>query len=138
MSSLETLIKLHRWQLDEQRRRVTEFETLADQLRAEMARLDQEERDEKEVAGNSLEASRTFSDYAKLLLERRQKLHSSIQETDNLIIKAREILSGIFEEVKRYETAAANRLLAQHKKLERLIQADMDEVALEGFRRKTQ
>lgn len=136
MSSLDTLIKLHRWQLDEQRRRVTEFETLADKLRAEWNRLDEEERNEQAVAGGSREASMTYSEYAKVLIERREKLMSSIRETDEQILKAREVLSGIFEEVKRYETAAANRLLAQHKKLERLIQQDMDEIALEGFRRK--
>jgi flagellar biosynthesis chaperone FliJ len=136
MSSLDTLIKLHRWQLDEQRRRVTEFETLADRLRAEWNRLDEEERNEQAVAGGSREASMTYSEYAKVLIERREKLMSSIRETDEQILKAREVLSGIFEEVKRYETAAANRLLAQHKKLERLIQQDMDEIALEGFRRK--
>ncbi len=138
MSSLDTLIKLHRWQLDEQRRRVTEFETLADKLRAEWNRLDEEERNEQAVAGGSREASMTYSEYAKVLIERREKLMSSIRETDEQILKAREVLSGIFEEVKRYETAAANRLLAQHKKLERLIQQDMDEIALEGFRRKAQ
>ena len=38
MSSLDTLIKLHRWQLDEQRRKVVEFENLAERLRAELQR----------------------------------------------------------------------------------------------------
>jgi flagellar export protein FliJ len=136
MNSLETLIKLHRWRLDEQRRRVVELENLVESLRAQMARLDQEQAAEQQIARGSLEASTTYSGYARVLIERRQKLLLSIQETEEETVKARAVLAEAFGEVKRYETAAANRLLAQHRKLERLMQNDMDEIALDGFRRR--
>jgi flagellar protein FliJ len=137
MSSLDTLIKLHRWQLDEQRRRVTEFENLADKLRAELQRLDGEKDYEQQVAGGSHEASFTYSGYAKTLIDRRAKLNQSIRETEEQIVGARAALADAFAEVKRYEIAAANRLLAKHRKLESLRQAELDEVALAGFRRKS-
>jgi flagellar export protein FliJ len=137
MSSLDTLIKLHRWQLDEQRRRVTEFENLAAKLRAELLRLDSEKDHEQKVAGNSHEVSFTYSGYARTLIDRRAKLNQSIQETEEQIVGARAALADAFAEVKRYEIAAANRLLAKHRKLESLRQAELDEVALAGFRRKS-
>lgn len=136
MSSLDTLIKLHRFHLDEQRRHVAECETLADKLRAELQRLDEEKVEEQQVAGNSHEASFTYSGYARVLIDRRKKLLQSIDETEQQIVSARTALADAFAEVKRYEIAAANRLLAKHRGLERVRQQELDEVALSGFRRK--
>ena len=136
MSSLDTLIKLHRWQLDEQRRKVTEFENLAEKLRAELQRLDGEEQFEQRVAGDSHEANYAYSGYAKSLIDRRAKLARSIEETEQQIVEARAALADAYAEVKRYEIAAANRLLAKHRGLERLRQQELDEVALAGFRRR--
>src|ERR1700761_3235456 len=133
MSSLDILIKLHRFQLDEQRRHVTECETLGERLRAELKRLDEEAVEEQETARNSLEASYTFNGYACALIERRKKLMQSIEETEEQIARARAALADAFAEVKRYEIAAANRLLAKHKRLDQINQAQLDEVALTGF-----
>lgn len=136
MSSLDTLIKLHRWQLDEQRRKVAEFESLAEKLRAELQRLDDEEVSEQQIAGDSHEASYAYSGYARALIDRRNKLMQSVQETEQQILQARAELADAFAEVKRYEIAAANRLLAKHRGLERIRQQELDEVAIDGFRRK--
>lgn len=137
MSSLDTLIKLHRWQLDEQRRRVAEFESLVEKLRAELHRLDDEEHFEQQTASNSHEASYAYSGYAKALIDRRHKLMQSVQETEQQLVQARAALADAYAEVKRYEIAAANRLLAKHRGLERIRQQELDEVALTGFRRKS-
>ncbi|HLI21139.1 MAG TPA: flagellar FliJ family protein [Stellaceae bacterium] len=137
MSSLDTLIKLHRWQLDEQRRKVAEFESLAAKLRGELQRLDEEEVSEQQVAEDSHEANYAYSGYARGLIDRRNKLMKSVEETEQQIVQARAELADAFAEVKRYEIAAANRLLAKHRGLERLRQQELDEVAVDGFRRKT-
>ena len=136
MSSLDTLIKLHRWQLDEQRRKVTEFDNLAEKLRAELQRLDGEEQVEQQIAGGSHEANYAYSGYAKSLIDRRAKLAQSIAETEQQIVEARAALADAYAEVKRYEIAAANRLLAKHRGLQRLHQQELDEVALAGYRRR--
>ncbi len=136
MSSLDTLIKLHRWQLDEQRRKVAEMESLAEKLRAELQRLDREEEFEQHVAGGSHEANYAYSGFAKALIDRRAKLSQSIRETEEQILEARAALADAYAEVKRYEIAAANRLLAKHRGLERIRQQELDEVALAGFRRR--
>jgi len=136
MSSLDTLIKLHRWQLDEQRRRVAEFETLAERLRAQLRRLDREEEEEQDIATHSHEAAYAYGGYAETVIERRAKLTRSVEETEAQITQARGALADAYAEVKRYEIAAANRLLAKHRGLERLRQQELDEVAIGGFRRK--
>jgi flagellar biosynthesis chaperone FliJ len=137
MSSLDTLIKLHRWQLDAQRRKVAEFESLAEKLRAELQRLESEEQFEQRIAGDSHEANYAYSGYAKSLIDRRAKLTRSIEETEQQIVETRAALADAYAEVKRYEIAAANRLLAKHRGIERLRQQELDEVALAGYRRKS-
>lgn len=137
MSSLDTLIKLHRWQLDEQRRKVAQFEDLAQKLRAELERLDSEEQVEQRVAGESHEANYAYGGYARNMINRRARLTRSIEETEQQIVEARAALADAYAEVKRYEIAAANRLLAKHRGIERLRQQELDEVAQSGYRRKS-
>jgi flagellar export protein FliJ len=136
MSSLDTLIKLHRWQLDEQRRRVAEIESLAHRLHVQLTRLGDEAESEQQVASGSHEASYAYGGYARTVIDRRAKLTQSLQETEQQLVDARAALADAFAEVKRYEIAAANRLLAKHRGLERLRQQELDEVAIAGFRRK--
>ncbi len=136
MSSLDSLIRLHRWQLDEQRRRVAELEALAAKLRAELQRLDQDHLGEQRIVVDSPEAAYAYSGYAKAMNERRRKLSESLANTDQQAVAARVALGDAFQEVKRYETAAANRLLSQHRQLQRLQQRDMDEFAIAAYRRK--
>jgi len=137
MSSLDTLIKLHRWQLDEQRRKVAEFENLAGKLRAELQRLAGEEQFEQRIAGDSHEANYAYGGYAKTLIDRRAKLTRSIEDTERQIVAARAALADAYAELKRYEIAAANRLLAKHRGIERLRQQELDEVGLASHRRKS-
>lgn len=136
MTALDTLIKLHRWQLDVQRHRLAECESFADKLRAQLRHLDEEERSEQAIAGASHEASYAYPGYAGALIDRRARLMRSIAEIEQQIAAARVALTDSYAEVKRYEIAAANRLLAKHRAIEKLRQQELDEVALSGFRRR--
>lgn len=135
MSSLESLIRLHRWRLDEQQRNVAALEDLRAQLQAEFDRLDAEQAAEQEVAGKSPEASYGYDSYVVSLLDRRRRLGQSLADAERQIAKAREVLAEIFQEVKRYEIAAARRLLNERILLEHQEQRDMDEIAIDVHRR---
>ena len=51
MSALESLIRLHRWQIDERKRHLADLEALAAKLREEQRRLAlEEEREQAEDA----------------------------------------------------------------------------------------
>ena len=135
MSTLDSLIRLHRWQLDEQRRRVAELEALAAKLRGDVQRLDAEQTSEQEFAGRSPEASFGYGSYASALIERRRKLHQSLVDAEKQINAAREALAEAFQEAKRYEIAAAKRVLSQRLMQERAEQNTMDELASDIRRR---
>jgi flagellar protein FliJ len=136
MSTLDSLIRLHRWQLDEQRRRVADIEQLIAQLRAEMERLEAEVASEQAVAARSPEAAYAYGSYAGSLIERRRKLAQSLTATEAEAAKAREVLAEVFQEVKRYEIAATKRLLEQRALADKVQQNTMDELGIEIHRRR--
>jgi flagellar protein FliJ len=137
MSALDSLIRLHRWQLDERRRQLAELETLAEKLRQEGARLVAEQASEQTVAAASTEAATAYGSYAAHLVERRRKLEQSLASVEQQLVLARDALSETYREVKRYEIAAATRAAQQRKRSARQQQNALDEVAIETFRRRT-
>ena len=135
MSTLDSLIRLHRWQLDEQRHRVAELEALAAKLSADVQRLDAEQATEQAFASQSPEASFGYGSYASALIERRRKLNQSLADAEKQTNTAREALAAAFQEAKRYEIAAAKRVLSQRLMQERAEQRTMDELASDVHRR---
>jgi flagellar protein FliJ len=136
VSALESLIRLHRWQLDERRRELATLEDLAQKLAEERLRLDAEDAREQKAALASPEAARGYAGYAKGLIDRRRKLAQSTAEVAQQIAQARDALSEAFQEVKRFEIAEANRLRLEEQREQKRQQRVLDDLGTEGFRRK--
>ena len=136
MSALESLIRLSRWQLDERRRDLATLETLAEKLKEERLKLEAEDKREQAIAGRSAEAAYGYAGYARGLIDRRRKLEQSQVEVAEQIVRAREALAEAFQEMKRYEIAAANRQRQQEQREAKRQQGVMDDLGVEGFRRK--
>jgi flagellar protein FliJ len=134
MSALDSLIRLHRWQVDERRRHLADLEGLATQLTEESQRLDREEAREQAAAAASPEAAITYAAYARQLVERRRKLAQSQAEVVQQIARSRALLAEAFQEVKRYEIMEANRLRQQQRREERRQQQALDNLGIEEFR----
>jgi hypothetical protein len=137
MSTLDSLIRVNRWKLDERRRQLGELERLSERLGNEAIRLEQELASEQQVASASLEAGYAYAGYARDLVARREKLSASISEVEGQLIVAREALAESFGEAKRYEIAAANRTKRDRLAIERRHRISQDEVALQVYRRRT-
>ena len=137
MTALSSLIRLHRWQVDERKRDLATLEVLAGTLASERQKLEAEDLRERAVAAASPEAAFAYAGYAKLMIERRAKLEQSQQEVAERIARARDALAEAFQELKRYEVAAANRAKLQEQREGKRQQQIMDDLGVEGFRRKT-
>lgn len=137
MTALDSLIRLHRWQLDERKRDLATLEDLALQLGLEQRKLQAEDEREQLVASASPDAAFAYAGYARGLIDRRRKLEQSQSETADQIARAREALAAAFQEVKRYEIAAANRIKVQEQREAKRQQKVLDDLGGEGFRRKT-
>jgi flagellar export protein FliJ len=137
MSALESLIRIHRWQIDERRRQLSELEVLAERVRQDLLRLAEERRLEEAAANATFEASHGFPGYLRGALDRRATLERSLIEIGEQIVRARDALAEAFQEMKRYEIAAANRERHRQHQADRRERIDLDAVALENFRRRT-
>src|SRR5260221_5891512 len=134
VSALDSLIRLHRWQVDERRRHVADLEGLAAQLTEEHHRLDREET--REQAAAPPEAAATYAAYARQLIERRRKLAQSQAEVAERIERSRAALAEAVQEVKRYEIMAANRTRQQQRREVRRQQQALDDRGADAFRRR--
>jgi flagellar FliJ protein len=134
-STLDSLIRLHRWQVDERRRQLAELEGLAEKLRQEMVRLAEERAVEQTAASASFLARHVYPGYIRRALERQKTLEQSLAEADVQIVQARDALADSFQELKRYEIAAANRERLRMNAAARRERIETDAIAIENYRR---
>ena len=135
-SGLHTLIRLHKWRLDEKRRALAELQALADKLAQDTARLEREITAEQEIARTSPEASFGYGNFAKQAIERRRRLAQSVAQVEQQIAQATEEMAEAFQELKRYELAQEGRDRRDEAKRKTRENAALDEVALSGFMRR--
>ena len=135
-SGLHTLIRLHKWRLDEKRRALAELQALADKLAQDTARLEREILAEQEIARTSPEASFGYGNFAKQAIERRKRLAQSVAQVEHQIAEATEEMAEAFQELKRYELAQEGRDRREDAKRKTRENAALDEVALSGFTRR--
>lgn len=135
MAALDTIIRVHRWQLDERRQQLAQLERLEERLRGEQRRLDDELVAEQRTAAGSPEASFAYASYAKALGDRKAKLNDSLAGVLGQIVVAREALAESFAEVKRYEMAQATRQRRVRAGTARKQQIQQDELAMQIYRR---
>jgi flagellar export protein FliJ len=138
MSALDSLVRLHRWQLDDRRRQLAELDGFARKLRLEQERLAAELRNEQQAAAQSLDAATAYGAYAKRVIDRRVKIEQSLAAVEQQIALARDALAEAYQEVKRYEIAAANRTAQRRKHADRQQQRTLDEIGIDAFRRRNQ
>jgi flagellar FliJ protein len=135
-SGLHTLIRLHKWRLDEKRRALAELQALADKLAKDAERLEQEITAEQEIARSSPEAAFGYGNFAKLSIERRRRLAQSVAQVEQQIAGATEEMAEAFQELKRYELAQEGRDRRDEAKRKERENAALNEVALSGFTRR--
>lgn len=138
MKSLDTIIRLHKWKLDERRRALGELQALSDQLAAEIARLEGELEREKAIAAGTPASSVDFAGYLKAMLTRRAHLQTSLRHVDKQIAASQDEIANAFADLKRFELAKADRDRRALVKQRRIETARFDEIALEGYRRRRQ
>jgi flagellar FliJ protein len=137
MTEFRGLIRLNRWQVDERRRELAALEEFAAKLAEDRRKLEAEDVRERAAAAASPETAYAYAAYARVLVGRRNKLQQSQDEVAEQVARARDALAEAFQELKRYEIAAENRTKLAEQREARRQQQVMDDLGIEGFRRKT-
>ncbi|NNG04744.1 MAG: hypothetical protein HKM95_11675 [Inquilinus sp.] len=137
MSSLQSLIRIHRWQLDEKRRALTDLESLSDRLSQEMRRLEEELGRERQSINSDPQSAADFAAYLKAVKKRREHLSASKAQIEQQIAAASKEIAEAYRELKKFEIAQSDRDRNAHVRLRRREAAIFDEIATTGHRRKS-
>lgn len=136
MRNRESLIRLHKFQVDEKRRKVAELEIMLTEFQSRERELDRHVKAEQERAGISDVAHFAYPMFAKSVMRRRENILQSIQGLERQLEDAKDELAGAFRELKKYELMEDNRKRKVRKEVMRVEQIQIDEVALNIHRRR--
>ena len=137
MKNLDSVIRLHQWQLDEKRLKVAELNRLATRFLAEIEQLEKGLKQEQEVAAGSPEVATGYGNYALAAVARRDKLEQSLSGLENEMVQAVEDVAVAFQEFKKLDLIRARDREKAELKKERTQQRAMDEAGLNQYRRAT-
>lgn len=128
---------MHEWNVDEKRRKLAELQRLEDELRGQIANLEEQLKiEQKAAADNPAEAGLTYANYAKQVMVRRENLQDSLSQMAHVILSAREDLAESYRELKKYEAVERNRGQRELEERNRLEQSVLDEVGLTMHRKR--
>ena len=134
-SGLKNLIRLHEWTVDERRRELGVHIRRLNDLDQQVRDLEAELKREQALAG-STDMGITFGAYYNLFRYRRARLDHEIQEKEQEILEARDVLGRAYMELKKYQVADEIRRREEEEEEARREQAELDELGLQLYRRR--
>ena len=135
MKGLEALIKIHRFELDQKRRALTEVEALEAGIETNIRNLQTELSEEQEAARHSVEGVYAYGGYARAVITRRENLRQSLTEAAREVAAAREVVAEAFETLKKYEITKASRDASERAEANRRETIQLDEIGLNAHAR---
>ncbi|GAK46476.1 flagellar export protein FliJ [Tepidicaulis marinus] len=134
MKSRESLIRLHRFQVDEKRRQVADIESMLEDFQRKERDLEAQVVQEQEKAGISDVAHYAYPMFAKSMRARRDNMIESMSELSRQLEQAREELADAYRELKKYELVEQSRQRRAKREAARIEQNVLDEVSLNMHR----
>ncbi len=135
MKSRESLIRLHRFQVDEKRRQVADLEAMIADFRRMEQDLEHQITTEQERSGITDVTHFAYPTFAKAALGRRQNLLASIEELDAQLVEAKEEFSEAYSELKKYELMQEKDIDRRRGEASALEQRELDDIGIEAHRR---
>ena len=138
MKTVQTLVRVSQYALDEKRKvlvlHLDELET----LRARRQDIEDELVKEQAAARAAPDIAITYGGYASNVIHRRAELDREIVVKQREAELAREEVQEAFEELKKYEITLERLKLERARELAKIEQDDLDEMGLNGYRRKSE
>lgn len=134
-SSLQTLSRIQKFKIDEQRKILLEYQNKEEQLLDNMRRLLKEYEKEKEFARTEGYIG-DFGAYTKRYLDFRQWLEQELEKIRQKISETRDIIADMFKEQKTYEIVDSNRQKREQKDEDLKTQKMLDEIGTNAYIKK--
>lgn len=136
-SSLETLTRIQKFSIDEQRKILVEWLNKEDRLIAKIQKLNHDFEAEKEFS-TSHPGVGNFGAYTKRYIEKREALEDELKQTQLKITQIRDVIAGMFKEQKTYEIVDNNRKRVKQKESDNKEQKLLDEIGTNAYIKKHQ
>ena len=128
MSTLDALIRVRKFELDEKRRFLKGLETIEDEHKTALVKLGEELLQEQKVASASQEGAYAYGPSGRVVIQRREDLDRAIIDIGLQFEVAREELAAAFSELKKFEITKESRERAAAIEEGRREQAVLDEL----------
>ena len=125
-SALKTLTRIQKFQIDEQRKILSELQEKQDILQAQLEQLNRDFEQEKEFARNNAGVG-DFGAYVKRYMQQRENLEMQIAVLEKKIEHERDVMADMFKEQKTYEIVDDQRTKRAAKEEEQKMQKVLDE-----------
>lgn len=140
MKARNTLVRLHKWQVDEKRRRLAELYMLRDELEQKFHAVEAAIVREQEIAGSTTgseaDVGFAYGAFAQAAIMQKENIQRSIKTLEAQIDDALEAVAEAFKALKRQEIAAASKESRIEKARARIAQIETDDQAIESHMRK--
>jgi flagellar biosynthesis chaperone FliJ len=127
MNSLQTLIKLQKTRVDEQRQHLARLQDALERIDGAIAQLEIQKAREQEAARDPALRT-TYGAFLKSLVMKERLLDQERQTAAQAVKIAHDKLAELFEEQKRYEIAEEQRLESEARAERRLERIALDEI----------
>lgn len=134
---LQTMIRLQRWQLDELRRQIAPLELERAKLMDHGRTLLETLHRENQAASADYTDVEMLNNYRERVQVEQVRIADRVSEIEQAIDQLRERMAAAFQDVKKYEITEEQRLQAHRRELDKKEQERLDEVALNGHRRRS-
>ena len=131
-SALKTLTRIQKFQIDEQRKILSELQEKQDILQAQLEQLNRDFEQEKEFARNNAGVG-DFGAYVKRYMQQRENLEMQIAVLEKKIEHERDVMADMFKEQKTYEIVDDQRTKRAAKEEEQKMQKVLDEIGTNSF-----
>lgn len=131
-SSLQTLTRIQKFNIDEQRKILADFQREEDRLSQNLNCLNIEFANEKEYAALNPGVG-DFGAYTKRYIIHREELEQGLKEVRLKIEDVRDKISDMFKEQKTYEIVDDNRKKRQEKDDSAKEQKTLDEIGTNSY-----
>jgi flagellar export protein FliJ len=130
----DTLLRLQRWQLDEERRRLAVLYREQEQINLTNTMLERRRQDEARV--DDVDASRAYPGYAARVRADQARLAETLAELDEQVAAKQNDVAGAYLAMKQVEIVRDKQRAAALRIAARREQARLDEVGLDLYRRR--
>lgn len=135
-NELKTLIRVHKFELDEKQRQLGKLLRFENALENRKILLAKKFKEEEDAAKNDVTAAITFGAYVDWHIEENKRVDRALADTRLEISYMRDEIREAYQELKTLEITQENREKRAAAELERKNNQVLDEIGLTLFRRK--